>query len=99
MRCSPRRTPRGRRGTSRDTDSKRRGRLDIISHLLSQVPYKPLTPRDITLPKRQQPGGYTKPDLPLHTSRTVLRRLAGQPPLLALEPALNALGVPDDGLP
>ena len=48
------------------TDDKKRGRLNIISHLLSQVPYKPLTPRDITLPKRQRPGGYVQPDLPLH---------------------------------
>ena len=47
------------------TDCKRRGRLNIISHLLSQVPYKPLAPRDVTLPKRQRPGGYTEPDLPL----------------------------------
>ena len=47
------------------TDDKKRGRLNIISHLLSQVPYKPLAHRDITLPKRQQPRGYTEPDLPL----------------------------------
>jgi polyphosphate kinase len=47
------------------TDDKRRGRLNIISHLLSQVPYKPLAPRDVTLPKRQRPGGYVQPDLPL----------------------------------
>jgi polyphosphate kinase 2 len=47
------------------TDDKKRGRLNIISHLLSQVPYKPLAHRDITLPKRQRPGGYTEPDLPL----------------------------------
>jgi hypothetical protein len=48
------------------TDSKRRGRLNIITHLLSQVPYKPLAPRDITLPRRQPAHGYTQPDLPLH---------------------------------
>jgi polyphosphate kinase 2 len=48
-----------------DTDDKRRGRLNIISHLLSQIPYQPLTPRDITLPKRQRPDGYTEPDLAL----------------------------------
>jgi polyphosphate kinase len=48
-----------------NTDSKRRGRLNIISHLLSQVPCKPLAPRDVTLPKRQRPGGYVEPDLPL----------------------------------
>ena len=47
------------------TDDKKRGRLNIISHLLSQVPYKPLAHGDITLPKRQRPGGYTEPDLPL----------------------------------
>ena len=47
------------------TDNKRRGRLNIISHLLSQVPYKPLAHRDITLPKRQRARGYAEPDLPL----------------------------------
>ena len=36
------------------TDDKKRGRLNIISHLLSLVPYKPLDQRDITLPKRQK---------------------------------------------
>jgi polyphosphate kinase 2 len=48
------------------TDDKKRGRLNIIHHLLSQVPYKPLTHRDITLPKRQRAHGYTEPGLPLH---------------------------------
>ena len=47
------------------TDNKRRGRLNIISHLLSQVPYEPLTPRDVTLPQRQAAHGYVQPDLPL----------------------------------
>ena len=47
------------------TDDKKRGRLNIISHLLSQVPYKPLAHRDVTLPKRQRPGGYAEPGLPL----------------------------------
>jgi polyphosphate kinase 2 len=48
-----------------DADDKKRARLNIISHLLSQIPYKPLPHRDITLPKRQHPGGYVQPDLPL----------------------------------
>ena len=48
-----------------DADDKKRARLNIISHLLSQVPYRPLAPRDVTLPKRQRPGGYVEPDLPL----------------------------------
>jgi len=47
------------------TDDKKRGRLNIISHLLSQVPYKPLALPDITLPKRQKADGYTEPELPL----------------------------------
>ena len=47
------------------TDDKKRGRLNIISHLLSQVPYQPLALPDVTLPRRQRPGGYTEPDLPL----------------------------------
>jgi polyphosphate kinase len=47
------------------TDNKRRGRLNIISHLLSQVPYQPLTPRDVTLPNRQRAAGYVPPDLAL----------------------------------
>jgi polyphosphate kinase len=45
------------------TDDKRRGRLNLITHLLSQVPYEPLTPRKVTFPKRQKPGDYTEPDL------------------------------------
>src|SRR6266581_4950147 len=48
-----------------DADDKKRARLNIISHLLSQVPYKPLPHRDITLPKRQPHRGYVQPDLPL----------------------------------
>jgi len=48
------------------TDDKMRGRLNIISHLLGQVPYKPPASRDIILPRRQRPAGYTEPDLPLH---------------------------------
>jgi polyphosphate kinase 2 len=47
------------------TDDKKRGRLNIITHLLSQVPYDPLEPRDIQLPKRQGPGKYVEPQLPL----------------------------------
>jgi polyphosphate kinase 2 (PPK2 family) len=48
-----------------DTNNKRRGRLNIISHLLSQVPYDPLPPEDAELPERQEADGYVEPDLPL----------------------------------
>ncbi|GGN62318.1 polyphosphate kinase 2 [Actinoplanes lobatus] len=47
------------------TDDKKRARLNIITHLLSQVPYEPLKPRDIKLPKRRAENGYLAPDLPL----------------------------------
>jgi polyphosphate kinase 2 len=47
------------------TDDKKRGRLNIISHLLSQIPYEPLAPPAVKLPKRQRPGRYAEPDLTL----------------------------------
>jgi polyphosphate kinase 2 len=45
------------------TDDKRRGRLNLITHLLSQVPYEPLAARTVEFPERQQPGDYVEPDL------------------------------------
>jgi polyphosphate kinase 2 len=48
-----------------NTDDKKRGRLNIISHLLAHVPYEPLAHRDVKLPRRQSAGGYIEPDLPL----------------------------------
>jgi polyphosphate kinase len=48
-----------------NTDDKKRGRLNIISHLLAHVPYEPLAPRDVKLPRRQSARGYVEPDLPL----------------------------------
>ncbi|HEY6398604.1 MAG TPA: polyphosphate kinase 2 [Solirubrobacteraceae bacterium] len=48
-----------------DTNNKKRGRLNIITHLLSQIPYEPLALRDVELPKRETPNGYREPDLPL----------------------------------
>jgi polyphosphate kinase 2 len=47
------------------TDDKKRGRLNIISHLLSQVPYAPLEHHAVHFPERQQPDDYVEPDLPL----------------------------------
>jgi polyphosphate kinase 2 len=48
-----------------NTDDKERGRLNIISHLLSQIPYRPIPHRDVTLPKRQKADGYVEPNIPL----------------------------------
>jgi polyphosphate kinase len=36
------------------TDDKKRARLNIITHMLSQIPYEPLDRKDVTLPKRQK---------------------------------------------
>jgi polyphosphate kinase len=47
------------------SDNKRRARLNIITHLLSQIPYEPPESRDVNLPRRQSSGGYREPDLPL----------------------------------
>jgi polyphosphate kinase 2 len=47
------------------TDDKKRGRLNVITHLLSLVPYEPLKLHDIELPKREGAKGYVEPQLPL----------------------------------
>src|SRR4029453_6744257 len=39
-----------------NTDDKKRGRLNIISHLLTHIPYEPLAKKDVVLPKRQSAG-------------------------------------------
>ena len=48
------------------TDDKRRGRLNIIRHLLDQIPYEELPREKVKLPKRQKRGDYVEPDAPLH---------------------------------
>lgn len=42
-------------------DDKRRARLNCIRHLLSQIPYEPLPPRDLELQRRQPSIGYARP--------------------------------------
>ena len=46
------------------TDDKRRGRLNIITHLLEQIPYKDVPREKIKLPKRQARGNYREPNYP-----------------------------------
>ncbi|MCY4381817.1 MAG: polyphosphate kinase 2 [Nitrospinae bacterium] len=46
-----------------DADSKRRARLNCISHLLSLIPYKDLTPSPIELPPRRDSKAYVRPPL------------------------------------
>jgi len=44
-----------------DSNDKRRAHLDIIRHLLKQVPYKSPKREKPKLPKRQKAGGYRDP--------------------------------------
>jgi polyphosphate kinase 2 len=46
------------------TDDKRRGRLNIISHLLDTIPYKKAPREKVKLPKRGKAHGYREPDYP-----------------------------------
>ncbi len=45
------------------SDIKKHARLNCISHFLSMIPYKDLTPEPIELPVRQDSVGYVRPPL------------------------------------
>ena len=45
-----------------DGNIKRHARLNTITHLLDQIPYKDLTPKRLKLPRRQPAKGYQTPD-------------------------------------
>jgi polyphosphate kinase len=44
-----------------DADNKKRARLNCITHLLHQIPYKDLQPVELDLPPRQRETGYKRP--------------------------------------
>jgi len=44
-----------------DADNKKRARLNCITHLLHQIPYKDLLPVELDLPPRQPDTGYKRP--------------------------------------
>ena len=46
-----------------EADNKKRARLNCISHLLSMIPYKDLTPEPIELPPRQDSIAYVRPPI------------------------------------
>jgi len=46
-----------------EADDKRAARLNLISHLLSLVPYKDIEREKIALPKRQKDGTYVRPPM------------------------------------
>ena len=46
------------------SNDKKRARLNIITHLLSKIPYKEAPREKVKLPERQKAGGYREPDYP-----------------------------------
>jgi polyphosphate kinase len=50
-----------------ESDVKRNARINCISHLLTQVPYKRLEPERVKLPKRQDDTGYVRPPRDIYT--------------------------------
>jgi hypothetical protein len=44
-----------------DSNDKRRARLNIIRHLLDQIPYERVPSETVRLPPRQKPAGYVEP--------------------------------------
>jgi polyphosphate kinase 2 len=46
------------------SDSKRRARLNILTHILSKIPYEDPKRSKVELPKRQHRGGYQDPNYP-----------------------------------
>jgi polyphosphate kinase len=46
-----------------DADDKYCARLNVITHLLKEVPYEDLTPEPIELPPRQKAGKYARPPI------------------------------------
>ncbi len=49
-----------------NSDDKKRARLNVISHLLNNIPYEALKHRGVELPPRQEPGDYREPSSSLH---------------------------------
>ena len=46
------------------SDNKRRARLNIVTHLLSKIPYEDLPRVKVELPKREGRGNYKEADYP-----------------------------------
>ena len=46
------------------SDDKKRARLNIISHMLNNIPYEEVPREKVKLPKRQSPEGYMESDYP-----------------------------------
>ena len=47
-----------------DSNDKRRARLNLITHLLNQIPYEEVPREPVKFPRRQAKGDYQEPDYP-----------------------------------
>jgi polyphosphate kinase len=47
-----------------NSDDKKKARLNVISHLLSRIPYKEIPREKVELPKRKRDESYVSPDYP-----------------------------------
>ena len=47
------------------SDDKEKLRINVLSHILSRIPYKSLKTEKVELPKRDKASSYKSPDLPL----------------------------------
>ncbi|GAA1470216.1 polyphosphate kinase 2 [Microbacterium thalassium] len=50
-----------------DNEDKRRGRINMMAHLVSQVPWKPIEREEVVIPSRPAGGGYERPPRDLTT--------------------------------
>ena len=46
------------------SNNKRQARLNVLTHILSKIPYEELPSAKVELPKRQNRGDYKDPDYP-----------------------------------
>ena len=49
-----------------NSDDKKRARLNVIDHLLAQIPYAPTPAATVRFPPRQKAHGYREPPLVVH---------------------------------
>jgi polyphosphate kinase 2 len=54
------------------SDNKRRARLNVLTHILSKIPYEELPRSKVKLPKRQEAGDYKDPDYPFKVIPEIL---------------------------
>jgi polyphosphate kinase 2 len=47
-----------------NSNDKKRARLNLITDLLSRIPYESMPRKEVVLPKRQKPEGYEEPHYP-----------------------------------